>query len=103
MAFLASSGTSLSQVYLLTLRKYSNSPKGLHCTRFIHAALKYVSKIGFEFVLNMEYHLLIMMTSFQLLAAFIILFIAVTAVVGSHGGLPVNFGTPGLVCLLSFY
>lgn len=39
----------------------------------------------------------------QLLAAFIISFIAVMAVVGSHGSLPVNFGTPGLVGLALSY
>ncbi|TKY48012.1 ABC transporter C family member 13 [Spatholobus suberectus] len=39
----------------------------------------------------------------QLLAAFIISFIAVMAVVGSHGTLPINFGTPGLVGLALSY
>ncbi|KAK7325305.1 hypothetical protein VNO77_29465 [Canavalia gladiata] len=39
----------------------------------------------------------------QLLAAFIISFIAVMAVVGSHGSLPINFGTPGLVGLALSY
>lgn len=34
---------------------------------------------------------------FQLLAGVIISFIAVMAVVGSLGNLPINFGTPGLV------
>jgi len=29
-------------------------------------------------------------------------FIAVMAVIGSRGSLPINFGTPGLICLLSF-
>nr|XP_048320178.1 ABC transporter C family member 13-like isoform X1 [Ziziphus jujuba var. spinosa] len=39
----------------------------------------------------------------QLLAAFIILFIAIMAVIGSHGNLPVSFGTPGLVGLALSY
>ncbi|KAJ1428488.1 P-loop containing nucleoside triphosphate hydrolase [Sesbania bispinosa] len=39
----------------------------------------------------------------QLLAAFIISFIALMAVVGSHGSLPINFGTPGLVGLALSY
>ncbi|XP_020232218.1 ABC transporter C family member 13 isoform X4 [Cajanus cajan] len=39
----------------------------------------------------------------QLLAAFIISFIAVMAVVGSHGSLPVNFASPGLVGLALSY
>ncbi|CAJ1852919.1 unnamed protein product [Sphenostylis stenocarpa] len=39
----------------------------------------------------------------QLLAALIISFIAVMAVVGSHGSLPINFGTPGLVGLALSY
>ncbi|KAL2332527.1 hypothetical protein Fmac_020108 [Flemingia macrophylla] len=39
----------------------------------------------------------------QLLAAFIISFMAVMAVVGSHGSLPINFGTPGLVGLALSY
>ncbi|XP_027340067.1 ABC transporter C family member 13 isoform X3 [Abrus precatorius] len=39
----------------------------------------------------------------QLLAAFIISFIAVMAVVGSHGSLPISFGTPGLVGLALSY
>ncbi|KAK7270617.1 hypothetical protein RJT34_25919 [Clitoria ternatea] len=39
----------------------------------------------------------------QLLGAFIISFIAVMAVVGSHGSLPINFGTPGLVGLALSY
>ncbi|XP_061373093.1 ABC transporter C family member 13 isoform X2 [Gastrolobium bilobum] len=39
----------------------------------------------------------------QLLAAFIISFIALLAVVGSHGRLPINFGTPGLVGLALSY
>jgi hypothetical protein len=32
-----------------------------------------------------------------LLAAIIISFVAMMAVIGSRGGLPVSFGTPGLV------
>ncbi|XXG51840.1 hypothetical protein AAC387_Pa03g0319 [Persea americana] len=39
----------------------------------------------------------------QLIAAFIISFIAVMAVIGCRGGLPVNFGTPGLVGLALSY
>ncbi|WJX74992.1 ABC transporter C member 13 [Trifolium repens] len=39
----------------------------------------------------------------QLLAAFIISFIALMAVVGSHDSLPINFGTPGLVGLALSY
>ncbi|XP_019436154.1 PREDICTED: ABC transporter C family member 13 isoform X3 [Lupinus angustifolius] len=39
----------------------------------------------------------------QLLAAFIVSFIALMAVVGSHGSLPINFGTPGLVGLALSY
>ncbi|XP_024633050.1 ABC transporter C family member 13 isoform X1 [Medicago truncatula] len=39
----------------------------------------------------------------QLLAAFIISFIALMAVAGSHGSLPINFGTPGLVGLALSY
>ncbi|KAL9323166.1 hypothetical protein ACSQ67_011219 [Phaseolus vulgaris] len=39
----------------------------------------------------------------QLLGAFIISFIAVMAVIGSHGSLPINFGTPGLVGLALSY
>ncbi|XP_020082165.1 ABC transporter C family member 13 isoform X1 [Ananas comosus] len=39
----------------------------------------------------------------QLLAAFIILFIAVMAVVGCHRDFPINFGTPGLVGLALSY
>ncbi|XP_035548110.1 ABC transporter C family member 13 isoform X2 [Juglans regia] len=39
----------------------------------------------------------------QLLAAVIISFIALMAVIGSHGGLPVSFGTPGLVGLALSY
>ncbi|KAL5152694.1 ABC transporter C family member 13 [Glycine soja] len=39
----------------------------------------------------------------QLLGAFIVSFIAVMAVVGSHGSLPINFGTPGLVGLALSY
>lgn len=37
------------------------------------------------------------MRLFQLLAAFIISFVAIMAVLGSHGGLPIGFSTPGLV------
>ncbi|XP_058780381.1 ABC transporter C family member 13-like isoform X2 [Vicia villosa] len=39
----------------------------------------------------------------QLLAAFIISFIALMAVVGSQGSLPISFGTPGLVGLALSY
>ncbi|XP_025614974.1 ABC transporter C family member 13 isoform X2 [Arachis hypogaea] len=39
----------------------------------------------------------------QLLGAFIISFIALMAVVGSHRSLPINFGTPGLVGLALSY
>ncbi|PQQ11274.1 hypothetical protein Pyn_02136 [Prunus yedoensis var. nudiflora] len=39
----------------------------------------------------------------QLLAAFIISFVAVMAVIGSHGRLPINFSTPGLVGLALSY
>ncbi|KAE8688218.1 ABC transporter C family member 13 [Hibiscus syriacus] len=39
----------------------------------------------------------------QLLAASIISFIAVMAVIGSHGSLPISFGTPGLVGLALSY
>ncbi|CAL9010883.1 unnamed protein product [Prunus brigantina] len=39
----------------------------------------------------------------QLLAAFIISFVAVLAVIGSHGSLPINFSTPGLVGLALSY
>ncbi|KAF8041794.1 hypothetical protein BT93_A0402 [Corymbia citriodora subsp. variegata] len=39
----------------------------------------------------------------QLLAAFIISFVAVMSVVGSRGLLPINFGTPGLVGLALSY
>ncbi|EXB55132.1 ABC transporter C family member 13 [Morus notabilis] len=39
----------------------------------------------------------------QLLAAFIISFVAVMAVVGSNGNLPISFGTPGLVGLALSY
>ncbi|KAI4355833.1 hypothetical protein L6164_004569 [Bauhinia variegata] len=39
----------------------------------------------------------------QLLAAFIVSFIAIMAVIGSHGSLPINFGTPGLVGLALSY
>ncbi|ONI16445.1 hypothetical protein PRUPE_3G098500 [Prunus persica] len=39
----------------------------------------------------------------QLLAAFIISFVAVMAVIGSHGSLPINFSTPGLVGLALSY
>ncbi|GLT38273.1 hypothetical protein SLA2020_125310 [Shorea laevis] len=39
----------------------------------------------------------------QLLAAFIIIFVAVMAVVGSRGSLPISFGTPGLVGLALSY
>ncbi|XP_027928770.1 ABC transporter C family member 13 isoform X1 [Vigna unguiculata] len=39
----------------------------------------------------------------QLLGAFIISFIAVMAVIGSRGSLPINFGTPGLVGLALSY
>ncbi|KAI9089508.1 hypothetical protein K1719_029113 [Acacia pycnantha] len=39
----------------------------------------------------------------QLLAAFVISFIALMAVVGDHGNLPINFGTPGLVGLALSY
>lgn len=35
---------------------------------------------------------------FQLLAASIISFVALMAIIGSHRGLPISFGTPGLVC-----
>lgn len=34
----------------------------------------------------------------QFLAAFVVSYIAVMAVIGSNGYLPVNLGTPGLVC-----
>lgn len=40
---------------------------------------------------------------FQLLAAFIVSFIAVMAVIGSHEYLPINLGTPGLVGLALSY
>ncbi|XP_031389468.1 ABC transporter C family member 13 isoform X2 [Punica granatum] len=39
----------------------------------------------------------------QLLAAFIISFVAITSVIGSRGNLPVSFGTPGLVGLALSY
>ncbi|KAG4145858.1 hypothetical protein ERO13_D05G120000v2 [Gossypium hirsutum] len=39
----------------------------------------------------------------QLLAASIISFIAVMAIIGSHGSLPISFGTPGLVGLALSY
>ncbi|KAL6144938.1 hypothetical protein ACLB2K_055628 [Fragaria x ananassa] len=39
----------------------------------------------------------------QLLAAFIISFVAIMAVLGSHGGLPIGFSTPGLVGLALSY
>ncbi|KAJ7951988.1 ABC transporter C family member 13 [Quillaja saponaria] len=39
----------------------------------------------------------------QLLAALIVSFIALMAVIGSHGSLPVSFGTPGLVGLALSY
>lgn len=39
----------------------------------------------------------------QLLAAFIISFIAIMAVIGSRGSLPINFSTPGLVGLALSY
>ncbi|KAF7843202.1 ABC transporter C family member 13 isoform X1 [Senna tora] len=39
----------------------------------------------------------------QLLAAFIISFIALMAVIGAHDSLPINFGTPGLVGLALSY
>lgn len=41
-----------------------------------------------------------LMFLYQLLAAFIISFVAVMSVVGSRGFLPINFGTPGLVHVL---
>ncbi|GER44073.1 ABC transporter C family member [Striga asiatica] len=39
----------------------------------------------------------------QLLAAFIVSFVAVMAIVGTHGYIPVNLGTPGLVGLALSY
>ncbi|XP_059642397.1 ABC transporter C family member 13 isoform X2 [Cornus florida] len=39
----------------------------------------------------------------QFLAAFVISFVAVLAVIGSQGNLPINFGTPGLVGLALSY
>ncbi|KAK9281952.1 hypothetical protein L1049_004861 [Liquidambar formosana] len=39
----------------------------------------------------------------QLIAAFVISFVAVMAVVGSHGNLPISLGTPGLVGLALSY
>ncbi|PIA65651.1 hypothetical protein AQUCO_00100866v1, partial [Aquilegia coerulea] len=39
----------------------------------------------------------------QLLAAFVIFFIAVMAVIGSRGGFPINFSSPGLVGLALSY
>ncbi|GKF56732.1 ABC transporter C family member 13, partial [Tanacetum coccineum] len=39
----------------------------------------------------------------QFLAAFVVSYIAVMAVIGSHGYLPVNLGTPGLVGLALSY
>ncbi|XP_073023076.1 ABC transporter C family member 13 [Primulina eburnea] len=39
----------------------------------------------------------------QLLAAIIVSFVAVMAIIGTHGYLPVNFGTPGLVGLALSY
>ncbi|KAK4773644.1 hypothetical protein SAY87_028663 [Trapa incisa] len=39
----------------------------------------------------------------QLLAALIITFVALTSIIGSHGNLPINFGTPGLVGLALSY
>ncbi|KAF5176046.1 ABC transporter ATP-binding protein/permease VMR1, partial [Thalictrum thalictroides] len=39
----------------------------------------------------------------QLLAAFVIFFIAVMAVIDCHGGFPINFSTPGLVGLALSY
>lgn len=39
----------------------------------------------------------------QLLAAFVVSFIAVMAVIGCHGHLPINLGTPGLVGLALSY
>ncbi|CAK9157464.1 unnamed protein product [Ilex paraguariensis] len=39
----------------------------------------------------------------QLLAAFVVSFVAVMAVIGSHGHLPINLGTPGLVGLALSY
>lgn len=57
--------------------------------------------IRFEFMKS-GLSMLLIITFFQWLAAFVISFIALMAVVGSLGSLPINFGTPGLVCLLSF-
>ncbi|KAI3455227.1 hypothetical protein Pfo_011890 [Paulownia fortunei] len=39
----------------------------------------------------------------QLLAAFIVSFVAVMAIVGTHGHIPINLGTPGLVGLALSY
>lgn len=96
LAFLASSGMWLSfWVYWhFNQRKKGNAPKALHFAKLV---VQYY--IRFELTKSgISILLLLIMTFFQLLAAFIISFIALMAVAGSHGSLPINFGTPGLVC-----
>jgi len=105
VAFLASSGMSFEPSIFINISRWENTAIHLKhvklymiytCNNTVHPKVKY------EFVLNLDYWLLLIIIFFQLLGAFIISFIAVMAVIGSRGSLPINFGTPGLVCLLSF-
>ncbi|GKC15854.1 ABC transporter C family member 13 [Tanacetum coccineum] len=79
-----------------TIRAFKS--EDLFLTRFIDHVTMYQKTSYSEIIASLWLSLRL-----QFLAAFVVSYIAVMAVIGSHGYLPVNLGTPGLVGLALSY